>query len=307
MQKLKSLLIPKPDDPVLIYSVKALMRRYTIDNLTQLGGQLAYFAILSLFPFLILLNQMISMLEPGFEALSGSFYDLIPPDIAAIIKAYLLHLESAESTGVFTIGVLMTIWLSSKSVISLLFSLDKAFRSAKPLSLPKKLIGYAFTTLLLLLIFVSLIFSSVSETLFEQISRFFEISNDWSILLKMIRWNIPIAFTIVILMVLYRIIAPRDFAKKNLLIGASFSVCLLMPMSAFLSYYTANFGNYSVIYGSLGAIIILLLFLYWSGIIIVLGGELAHILEMRRIKNYSYDCPPAKSDDGAAKDSSSTV
>ncbi len=307
MQKLKSLLIPKPDDPVLIYSVKALMRRYTIDNLTQLGGQLAYFAILSLFPFLILLNQMISMLNLDLESLLDSVYELLPANVVVIIEAYLLHLESAESSGMFTIGILMTIWLSSKSITSLLFSLDKAFRSAKPLSLPKKLIGYAFTTLLLLLIFISLVFSSVSETLFEQISRFFEMSNDWSILWKMIRWNIPIALTVFILMILYRIIAPRNFAKKNLLIGASFSVCLLMLMSAFLSYYTANFGNYSVIYGSLGAIIILLLFLYWSGIIIVLGGELAHILEMRRIKNYSYDCPPAKNDDGDEKDSSSTV
>ena len=56
-----------------------------------------------------------------------------------------------------------------------------------------------------------------------------------------------------------------------------------------LSFYTSNFGRYSIIYGSLGAIIIMLLFLYWSGIIIVLGGELAHILAMRSQKRFEYD------------------
>ena len=60
-------------------------------------------------------------------------------------------------------------------------------------------------------------------------------------------------------------------------------------MALGISYYTANFGNYSVIYGSLGAVMIMLLFLYWSGIIIILGGELTHILAMRSLKDFSYD------------------
>ena len=290
MNKIKNFLMPKPKDNVIFYTIKALIRRFSIDNLSQLGGQLAYFAILSLFPFLILINQIISMVNVESSEFLGELYHFLPPNVISIVDTYLSQLRTSNSSGIFTFGALVTIWLASNAVTSLLFSLDKAFRNENALSLPKKLIGYGFTALILVLIFASLIFSSVSESLFMKIVNFFNLGEAWIKIWKVLHLNIPIALSVLMLMFLYNIIAPKGFSKRNLFIGAIFAVGCLMLMGLFLSYYTSNFGNYSVVYGSLGAIIILLLFLYWSGIILVLGGELAHILEMRRIKNYKYDC-----------------
>lgn len=286
MKKLK----PRPEDNIVIYSLKALIRRYTIDNLSQLGGQLAYFAILSLFPFLILINQVISMLNLKATDIFGEFYNVFPPNVAFVVDNYLYQIEKTDHTGIFTVGILITLWLASSAVTSLFHSLNKAFRREKPISPRKRLLSYAFTTVVLILIFVSIILSSISENLLIKVVTFFNWDISWVTIWNVLRWFIPIALLVFIIVILYRIIAPRKFSKRCTLVGALFAVCCLLLMTLALSFYTSNLRNFSIVYGSLGTIVILLLYLYWSGIIIVLGGELAHILEMRRKKNYSYDC-----------------
>ena len=63
----------------------------------------------------------------------------------------------------------------------------------------------------------------------------------------------------------------------------------LLVMSLGFAYYVSNFSNYTIIYGSLGTVMLLLLYLYFSGIIIVMGGELIHILYQRDKGNFEYD------------------
>ncbi|MDO5062695.1 MAG: YihY/virulence factor BrkB family protein [Peptostreptococcaceae bacterium] len=291
LKKIQNKLQPHPNDHVVLYSIKALAKRYTEDNLSQLGGQLAYFFILSLFPFLMLVNQIITMLHIDSQTIINHLDRLLPENMIHILDSYLGHLAVTQSSSIFTFSAVFTIALASKAIISLLHSLNRAFRMEDKLSFSKSLISYPFTAISLVLIFVSILFVSVGKDLFDKIIMFFGLNQQWSIIWQVIRWIIPLSGMILVLVVLYNIIPDKGFPRKYTLIGAIFAVFLWIIMSLGLSYYTSNFGRYSVIYGSLGALMIMLLFLYWSGIVIVLGGELAHILAMRSQGRYDFDVP----------------
>ncbi|WP_454965021.1 YihY/virulence factor BrkB family protein [Filifactor alocis] len=206
-----------------------------------------------------------------------------------VLQQYLSHLSHSNHNKMFVMSMIIMIWMATSAIRSLLFSLNHAFRSERPLSLQKQLASFPLVVLMILFIFVSLISSSIGKNACETVLRFFKLSQDWTDVWQIIRWIIPFFGVVTIVFLLYNIIPDRNFPRKYTIIGALFSVSLWIVTSMILSFYTSNFGRYSIIYGSLGAIIIMLLFLYWSGIIIVLGGELAHILAMRSQKRFEYD------------------
>ncbi len=288
-KKAKSFMKLKENDNIALYSLKALIQRYSEDSLSQVGGQLAYFFILSLFPFLMLINQVISMLDMDFIFFLEEYGAFIPDNMTKVIHSYILQLTADKSPGIFTFGAISTILLASKAIQSLMSALNRAFRVNAPPGIIKVVISFVFTALLIILIPISILFASVGKNLFKKAMDFLGLGESLVSIWPYMRFLVPLAGLILAVTALYNIIPKKGFPKKYTLIGAVFSSALWIIMALGLSYYTSNFGNYSVVYGSLGAIMIVLLFLYWSGIIVVLGGELAHILAMRKKRDFSHD------------------
>lgn len=280
---------PHREDNVILYSSKALIQRYTKDGLAQTGAELAYFFVLSLFPFLMLLNQVIAMFNYDIHNILRDFETLIPENMLTIIYSYLGTLSGSRSTGIFTFGAVSTILVASKAVQSLIRSLTKAFRVDDKLGIVRIVISFSFTLMLILLIPISIVFSSIGRTLFERATTFLGIGEQFIHLWPYFRFLVPFGGVVLVLTILYNIIPRKGFPRKYTIFGALFATGIWVIMAVGLSYYTSNFGNYSVVYGSLGAVMIMLLFLYWSGIIIVMGGELAHILAMRSLEDFSHD------------------
>lgn len=277
---------------ILLYSVKCLAKRYVSDNLSQLGGQLAYFFILSLFPFLMAVNGILGKFNLSILEQLSALSHFLPKNIIHVLEQYLSHLSHSDHNMIFAISMIMMIYMATSSVRALLFSLNHAFRSEQPLSIQKQLASFPLVILMIIFIFISILFSSIGKGAFETVLRFFHLSEQLLFVWQIIRWVVPFFGIVTIVFLLYNIVPNRSFPRKYTVIGALFSVSLWIITSLALSFYTSNFGKYSVIYGSLGAIIIMLLFLYWSGIIIVMGGELAHILAMRSQKRFEYDVNP---------------
>ena len=181
IQKIQRRLSPHPSDPVVLYTAKALAKRYSSDNLSQLGGQLAYFFILSLFPFLMLVNHIISHFQLDILALGEQLQNFLPENMLAILESYLGYLAQSQSTGLFTFSVLSTIWLASKAITSLLYAMNRAFRSEKKITVAKQLISYLFTAITLVLIYLSVVFASVGKNLFQKFIYYFDLTRAGSV------------------------------------------------------------------------------------------------------------------------------
>lgn len=289
IEKIGNSFLPKKTDPAAVYAIKALIRRYNEDDLAGLGGQLAYFFIISLFPFLMLLNYVLNALNYDSHQITKLLAKVVPDNMLELIEFYFDYISETQNTGIFTFGIIITLFTASKAISALLTSLNKAFRCKQGPGFIRSLISCVLVLFILVLIFASLVFLSVGGRVFTDVMTFFGLSGRWGVIWKVIRWTVPIAGMVLVNTALYLIIPDRHFPKKYIFIGALFSTFLWLAMGLGLSYYTERVSTYSLVYGTLGAIMIMLIFLYWSGIVIVLGGELAHILAMRAMGEYGFD------------------
>lgn len=286
----KKYLYPQKEDNVIWYCGKALYRRYVDDNLSQVGGQLAYFFILSIFPLLMLISQIIGRFNLRSSEVSFIIKDFIPPNILEIALDYISFVNKTTSTGIFTFSALFSVYLASKAITSLIYALNKAYRiDIHTTNFQKKILAFIVTLFVILAVIISLILITLGKPLMLKISTLigleFIFLETWSL----IRWGVATSALFITLFIIYNIIPFKTFPRKYNIAGTLFTMVSWSILSLAFAYYVNNISNYSKIYGSLGTVMLMLLYLYFAGIIIVLGGELNHILAQRSIGNFEYD------------------
>ncbi|MGB5822541.1 MAG: YihY/virulence factor BrkB family protein [Proteocatella sp.] len=287
---------PLKEDRLIPYAVKALYRRYTDDNLSQIGGQLAYFFILSLFPLLMLLSQVIGMLDIKVIDVASMLMGVLPEDIIDIILDYLVYVQQSTNPGIFTFSAVTSIYIASKALTSIIYALNKAYRvDVDTTNIQKKIISFVVTLLVVVSVILSLVLITIGKPLFFKISVFLNIDMIFLKTWTLFRWAVAFSILFITLFTVYSIIPSEKFPKKFNIIGTIFTIISWMLLSLGFAYYVNNISNYYQVYGSLGTVMLMLLYLYFAGIIIVLGGELSHILAQRHVGNYDFDVkPPGK-------------
>lgn len=256
-----------------------LVFRIGEDHVPAIGAQLAYFLILSLFPFLIVLLNILSYTDIFEMEFIYQGIQYLPLDIQKIINSFINDLSISSSQGLLSIALFAGIWTAASGVTPVIRAINKAYDYIEKRSFIKlKALSILFTIMLIvliLLVFIALVFG---EMLGRELFDFFGLSEMFLATWTNIRIIIPILFMIYIFALLYKFSPCAVNRKEHKLIktlpGAVFATLGWMFVSLLFSYYVNNFGKYSTTYGSLGGVIVLLVWLYLGSIIIVLGGEL---------------------------------
>lgn len=256
-----------------------LVFRIGEDHVPAIGAQLAYFLILSIFPFLIVLLNILSYTDIFEMEFIYQAIQYLPLDIQKIINSFINDLTISSSQGLLSIALFAGIWTASSGVTPVIRAINKAYDYDEKRSLIKlKALSILFTIMLIVLIilvFVALVFG---EMLGRKLFDLFGLSEIFLSIWTNIRLIIPTLFMIYIFALLYKFSPCATSRIEHKLIktlpGAVFATLGWMFVSFMFSYYVNNFGRYSTTYGSLGGVIVLLVWLYLGSIIIVLGGEL---------------------------------
>lgn len=268
--------------------------RFKDDNVSSIGSQLAYYLVLSIFPFLIFLLNMVQFTPLASTDVLNSIVTVLPEDAQKMITDIVIGIIDGSSGTLLSISVLAGLWTASSGIMHLLKAINKAYDYKEHRSfVALKLISMVFTlvlALVIVLVFGSLIFGEViGQKLFE----FVNISSTFEIVWPILRIGISLIFMIITFTLLYKF--GPSFPKgsrtsfKEALPGSIFVTLGWVGASLLFSFYVNNFGKYSVTYGSLGGIIVFLIWLYISSIIIVLGGEVNATVEYLKINNWTYD------------------
>lgn len=261
------------------------------DKIFAIGAQLSYFLIISLFPFLIVFLNIISYTSLVRIDLIYGFIQYLPLDIQNIINSFIKDLVINSNQKLLSIAALAGLWTASTGLTSVIKAINRAYDYEETRSYFKlKFISIIFTIALLALL--SLVF--ITLVLGEIIGRkLFEYLGKGEVFIKIwmnIRFVIPVIFMIYTFALLYKY-SPCVAKRKNITLrstipGGIFATFGWIITSMAFSIYVNNFGKYSTTYGSLGGVIILLIWLYISSIIIVLGGELNATIEYFKINKY---------------------
>ncbi len=261
-----------------------MVRRFFDDGVSQSAAELAYYLLFSLFPLLIFLNSLIGMLQIDVHELMRDLGVILPQQILAIITDYVEYVSSLQAQTLAYAGLVLGIWSMSRSINSMLRSVAQAYR-VELKGLLSRALPFIMALLLMVSVIVLLILLLISKTLLATVSRYFHLPIALVALWNLLKFIALPAFIFFVLTGFYYIASQRRHRIVQAMPGALFCCVIWTIFSAGFSYYVANFGRYSILYGSLGAIIILMLWLYATGLMFILGGELNHtLIEQRNSK-----------------------
>lgn len=264
--------------------VKDLYFRFNDDDVPALASQLAYYFILAIFPFLIFLLNLISFTPITSEQALSDLSKVVPDVAYDIIRDGINQMSRSNRQTFMSFSMLATLWAASNGMNAVIKSLNKAYDQHETRSLWKvrglsiiATIAFAFTIIL------SFILLILGEVIGRAIFVFLGLSNSFKVLWSFIRFISPVTIMVIVFALLYRYMPNRRMKYSEVLAGSIFSSIGWFITSVLFSIYVNNFSNYANAYGSIGGIILLIVWLYWISIIILLGGELNASLAYNRL------------------------
>ncbi len=250
------------------------------DDLFALGSQMAYYLILSFFPFLIFLITLIGFIRLNSNEVLLGLQNLLPTAVFELTANTIEEVVNSQNTGLLGISIILTIWSASSAFRAVTKGVNKAYNIQENRSFVKRsiigmisVIALALTIIctLLMLVFGNLIGNLLNEVLpFEHIINFI-----WNIL----RYLIIIVMMIIVFASIYKVTPARKVKFRNVLPGAIITTIGWLIVSLGFSFYINNFGNYSRLYGSLWAVFVLMIWLFITSMVFIFGVEVNSVLD----------------------------
>lgn len=253
-------------------------------DIGSLGAQLAYFFLLSFFPLLIFLVTLLPYLNLKQEDVYNFLDDFMPAEVYSLIEGILGDVLTNQSGGLLSIGILGTIWSASKGVDALMKALNKAYDVDPKPGIMNRVWSLIFTVAFVALILVALVLPIFGQQIGEFVFAFFNIESNLKPIWTTVRFILPFALIFIVMVLMYWIVPnmnPR-IRVTSVLFGAAFSTIAWFVLTYGFSIYISNFGNYSATYGSIGGVIVLMLWLYFTGMILIIGGILNATMQRRK-------------------------
>ncbi|MNC03819.1 hypothetical protein D3C75_512430 [compost metagenome] len=268
-----------------VYSFgKELFTKIKNDDVQGISAQLTYYLILSLFPFLIFIMTLIGYAHIPLEDKIQQLEGIMPAEAYSIIEEILQDVSEGRSQTLLSFGMLATLWAASKGVNAIIKGLNRAYDIDESRAF-WKIRGIAFLAtlsigLVVLLSILLLVFGSWLKT---QVFLVADLPYGLNKLWDLLQYAVPLFVMFVVFTLLYWIAPSRRLRLKEVMPGALFSTLGWIITSVLFSVYVNQFSDFTKTYGSLGGVMILLIWLYISSIIILVGGEINAILLNRKI------------------------
>jgi len=263
--------------------IKELITRIRKVDVTGLGSQLAFFFLLSLFPLLIFLFTLLPYLNLDQSEIFLFIRDYAPESVALLIEDTLGEILSSRNSGLLSVGAIATVWSASKGMNALTKALNRSYFTEETRSyIVARGMSVVFTVLLISALIVALVLPIFGKQIGIFAFSYLGLEAGFLSLWNNLRWIIPPFLIFGVFTILYWLVPNIKLHIKSVLPGAAFASLGWILTSIGFSYYVSSFGNYSNTYGSIGAIIVLMMWLYFSAIILMLGGQINAVMSERR-------------------------
>mgnify|MGYP001191490074 FL=1 len=258
---------------------KELLKRFKEDEISSLAAELAYFFLLSLFPFLIFLMTLLAYLPLSADVVLDFVAQYAPGNTMKLIEGNVKHIIENQNMTLLSFGIIGTIWSASNGINAIVRAFNKAYQVEESRHfLIARLMSILLTFAMMLVILIALLLPVFGKEIGLFIFRAFGFTNVFLTIWNTIRWLLSAVILCIVFTGLYYIAPNKRMKISEAYPGALFATVGWIVVSLLFSYYVGNFGNFSVTYGSLGGVIILLIWFYLSAVIIILGGEINAIL-----------------------------
>jgi membrane protein len=249
-------------------------------RLLGLSSEIAYNAMLSLFPAILAALTAIGLFEESlqstFKQMAVQLSKVAPDEALVLIRDFTRQITQSKNTGLFSISFIAAIWAASGALSAAMTALDqiheiplkqrRPFWKAKLISL-----GLTIGTILLLVMASFLVFIS------DWLLKFFVRESGFSVLLavwQLLSWPLALGIVASAFAFIYRYGPSRWNSGTPMMPGAVLAAISWAIVSGLFRLYVSNFGNFNQAYGAVGAVIVLMLWLYMTAVVVLVGDQL---------------------------------
>ena len=257
------------------------------DELLGRAAQLSYYALLALFPALIFLTALMGLfsVQSFMPELMSYLRNVLPADALSMVAAVSDPGGRRGELNILSLGALGALWASSSGVTAIMDALNVVF-GVKEDRRPfwrVRLTAIVLTIGLAGFVIMSLALVLYGPTIGRWIADLmgFDVVFTW--IWNVLQWPVIATLMLIVVAAIYHICPDRRYKRWRWVTpGSVFAVLMWLLVSLGFKAYVDNFGDYNKVYGSIAGVIVLMLWFYWSGMVLLLGGEINAEIERRR-------------------------
>jgi len=262
--------------------MKELILRIKTVDVSGLGAELSYFFLLSMFPMLIFLFTLLPYLNLDQSEIIMFIRDYAPSDVGNLIEENISQVLNNRHGGLLSVGVLATLWSASKGMNALTKALNRSyFKEDSRSFIIQRGMSIVFTLMLVLVVAVALVLPVFGQQIGSVVFSYFGLEEGFAKLWASLRFVLPPVLIAIVFTLTYWLVPDVKMPFKTALPGALFATVGWIITTLGFSFYVSNFSSYSATYGSIGTIIVLMLWLYLSAIILMIGGQINAVTKER--------------------------
>ena len=263
--------------------VREMVRIYFAKRVSRSAAGLAYFLVLTFFPVLICINAFVGLLDLNIQEVLDAAAPFFPKETLGILGDYVGYITTNQSTALLIAGAGMTLFSASAAFRALMNIMEELYGRKSYHGVRRIIASLVFSVLFLLTIYLSFVVLLTGDWLFKLVEKFFHLETatlpwDW----QWFRFLLLFLLVLFFVLLVYRMAAPRGKPRPPILTGAFLAAGALVAASALFSWFIGLSSRYSLVYGSLASVIILLVWLYLCGNILILGNVFNCVWYRRR-------------------------
>ena len=241
--------------------VREILEVYFDRRVSRSAAELAYFLILSFFPVLICVNAFVGLLHLDVNLILAGTEEFLPKESRSILGDYILYITDNQSNAMLFAGLTMTLFSASAAFRALMNIMADIYGRTTYRGVGQVVASVAFSGLCLITIYLSLAVLLTGSWFLHLVETYLpwvrQVVGDW----QWIRFWVLFCLVMLFVLLTYRMAAPRGKPRPPILTGGVLASAALVCASMLFSWFIGMSSRYSLVYGSLASVIILLVWL----------------------------------------------
>lgn len=258
-----------------------LSRKMRDDYIEAFSAQAAFFIIISFFPFIMLFLSILQFIPIEESTMMTIFTQIFPSAIKSMIVSVVYEIfHTTSSSTVISITAITALWSAGKGFLAIMKGLNSVYEIKETRNgIFLRIVSVLYTLIFAIMLIATMVLFVFGNRLYLWIEQKFPVLTDMALLIISLRTIVGMVILLVFFLLIYIVIPNRKTKLMNELPGAMICAAGWMGFSYAFSYYIDNFSNYTSTYGSLTAIVLFMLWMYFCMYILFVGAEFNLLFE----------------------------
>lgn len=278
--------VPMTRDLGMVDFFKLTFKEVGEDHVMAFAGNLTYKALFAIFPFFTFLLSLLGLFNATslVQTMLEEFSGVLPPTATVFIRNQLLPLTQSQAESAFTLGaivsILLALWGVSGAFRSVMEAMNVMYEVEEDRPFWKKYgISIFISLAVIVLLLAALLIVVFGRSFGGGLADLVGLGGVFGVVWTVVQWPIVAAVVLLAFALIYYFAPAAEQRWRWISPGAVLAFAFWLLFSLAFSYYVGNFGSYNATYGSLAGVIILMLYIYYSAVIMLVGAEMNQVIE----------------------------